>query len=54
MGAIQAGKKCIKLSGRHAGEVVTVVKQVDANFVEVKDKKGKAKRCNVKHLEPMR
>ncbi len=54
MGAIQPGKKCVKLSGRHSGEVVTVVKQIDACFVEVKDKKGRAKRCNVKHLEPMR
>lgn len=52
MAAIQQGAKCVKLAGRKAGEKVTVVKMVDANFAEVKDEKGKVKRCNIKHLEP--
>ncbi len=53
MPAIQAGSTCIKTRGRHTGETVTVVKMVDRNFAEVKDKKGKVKRCNVAHLEPI-
>ncbi len=53
MGAIEAGKKCIKTRGRKAGQTVTVVRLVDRNFAEVKDAKGKVKRCNVQHLEPV-
>ncbi|NYZ74764.1 50S ribosomal protein L14e [Candidatus Micrarchaeota archaeon] len=53
MPAIEAGKKCLKTRGRQAGQEVTVVKVIDANFVEVKDAKGKVKRCNVLHLEPL-
>ncbi len=53
MPAIQTGSTCIKTRGRHTGETVTVVKVIDMNFVEVKSAKGKAKRCNVAHLEPI-
>lgn len=30
-----------------------VTKIVDKNFVEVKDSKGKVKKCNMLHLEPL-
>ncbi|VVB68412.1 50S ribosomal protein L14e [Candidatus Norongarragalina meridionalis] len=52
MAAIKTGMKCVKTAGRHAGDKVEIVKLIDKNFVEVKDAKGKAKRCNVAHLEP--
>ncbi len=53
MAAIEVGGKCVKVRGRKAGKTVEVVKILDANFVEVKDEKGKVKRCNVLHLEPL-
>jgi large subunit ribosomal protein L14e len=53
MGAIEVNRKCVKTRGRHAGEAVTVVKLLDGNFAEVRDAKGKVKRCNVQHLEPL-
>ena len=53
MPAMQIGRECVKTSGRKAGEKMTVVKVIDSNYVEVKDAKGKVKKCNVKHLEPV-
>ncbi len=53
MAAIDVGRKCIRLKGRKAGETVTVSKVIDKHFVEVTDSKGKAKKCNILHLEPM-
>ncbi|MFH1200357.1 MAG: 50S ribosomal protein L14e [Candidatus Micrarchaeota archaeon] len=53
MGALQVGMKCIKTKGRSAGKTFEITKNIDANFVEVKGEKGKAKRCNVSHLEPL-
>ena len=53
MAAIQVGSKCIKIRGRKAGKSLEVLKILDGNFVEVKDEKGKVKRCNVLHLEPL-
>ncbi len=53
MSAIEVGRKCVKTRGRKAGESVTIVKVLDSNFVEVRDAKGKVKRCNVQHLEPL-
>ncbi len=51
MAAIQVGRKCVKTKGRKAGETMEIVKVIDKNFVEVKDEKGKVKRCNMLHLE---
>ena len=51
MHAIQVGKKYVKTKGRKAGETVEVTKVLDKNYAEVKDSKGKAKRCNFLHLE---
>ena len=53
MAAIEVGSKCIKTAGRKAGQEMTVSKVIDANFVEIRDPKGKTKRCNVSHLEPI-
>ncbi|MCX6767467.1 MAG: 50S ribosomal protein L14e [Candidatus Micrarchaeota archaeon] len=53
MPAIEVGKKYVKTKGRKAGTVVTITKIVDSNFVTVRDEKGKEKRCNITHLEPL-
>ncbi len=53
MAAIDVGRKCIRLRGRKAGETVTVSKLIDKHFVEVTDSKGKTKRANMAHLEPL-
>ena len=53
MPAIAVGKECIKTKGRKSGQKVTIMKILDKNFVEVKDEKGKVKRCNITHLEPV-
>jgi ribosomal protein L14E/L6E/L27E len=49
--ALKVGRKAVKLKGRKAGETVEITRIVDRNFVLVKDKKGKEKKCNVLHLE---
>ncbi len=53
MSSIQVGRKCVKTRGRKAGQTVTITKVIDRNFVEITDNKGKAKKCNVMHLEPI-
>ena len=53
MAAIQVGRKCIKTAGNDAGTEVTVTKVIDDAFVEIKNAKGKAQRCNISHLEPV-
>ncbi len=53
MPAISVGRVCVKTKGRKTGQKVTVTKVLDKNFVEVKDEKGKLKRCNITHLEPL-
>jgi large subunit ribosomal protein L14e len=53
MPAIEVGKKYVKAAGRKAGREVEVVGIIDRNFCEVKDAKGKAKKCNISHLEPL-
>jgi ribosomal protein L14E/L6E/L27E len=53
MAAIEVGKKYVKTRGRKAGKVVTITKIVDQNFVMAKDEKGKEKRANILHLEPL-
>ncbi len=53
MPAIEVGKKYVKTRGRKAGKIVTITKIIDPNFVMVKDDKGREKRCNITHLEPL-
>ena len=43
----------MKLAGNDAGSEVTVMKLLSGGFVEIKTAKGKATRCNIKHLEPL-
>ncbi len=53
MAAIEEGKVCIRKFGKGSGEEVTISKVIDDHFVMVKDAKGKEKRANIKHLEPV-
>ena len=53
MAAFDVGRKCIRLRGRKAGQTVTISKIIDKHFVEVTDGKGKAKKANMAHLEPL-
>ncbi len=53
MAAIEVGKKYVKVAGRKAGQEMEVVRIIDGTFCEVKDAKGKAKKCNIMHLEPL-
>ncbi len=53
MAAIEAGKKYVKIAGRKAGKEVEVVRIIDRNYAEIKDAKGKSKKCNIAHLEPL-
>ncbi|MCX6768808.1 MAG: 50S ribosomal protein L14e [Candidatus Micrarchaeota archaeon] len=53
MAAIEEGKVCIRKFGKGSGEEVTITKVLDDHFVMVKDAKGKEKRSNIKHLEPV-
>ena len=53
MSALQIGRKCVKTTGRKAGQTFEIVRVIDHSFVEVKDSKGKVKRCNAMHLEPI-
>ncbi len=51
--ALDKGLKCVLLAGRRTGEIVTIEEKVDDNFVKVKTQKGKIRKCNVTHLEPL-
>ena len=53
MAAIEVGRECMKLKGRHAGQKVKIMKLLDKNFVEVQYASGKTKKCNMLHLEPL-
>lgn len=53
MAVMTIGRKALVLTGRRAGKEVTVVKVIDANFVEGEDDKKKVRRYNVRHLEPL-
>ncbi|MFH1779959.1 MAG: 50S ribosomal protein L14e [Candidatus Micrarchaeota archaeon] len=56
MKAFDKDRKCVILTGRRSGEYCTILKEIDTNFVEVEldSKKGKARRMNKKHLEPIK
>lgn len=53
MAAIEEGRVCILKFGKGSGEKVTITKVLDENFVMVKGEKGKEKRANIRHLEPV-
>ncbi|MBI4154225.1 50S ribosomal protein L14e [Candidatus Woesearchaeota archaeon] len=49
---IEIGRVCMKMAGRDAGEVGVVI-DIDNNFV-VLDGNVRRKRCNIKHIEPLK
>ena len=53
-GAIKVGRVCIKTRGRDAGSKVVITKVIDDCFVQVKSdaRKGKERKCSIRHLEP--
>jgi len=53
MAAISEGKVCILKFGKNSGEEVTITKVIDDHFVMVKGKKGKERKANIKHIEPI-
>ena len=53
MVAIEVGRSAVLVKGRRSGNKVKITKVIDKNFVEVTDAKGKKRRCNVLHLEPL-
>lgn len=50
---IEIGRLCLKTAGRDAGQKCVIVKVIDNNYVLV-DGQTRRKKCNVKHLEPLR
>lgn len=54
---LDIGKVCIKIAGREAGKLCTVVKKVDENFVMITGPREltgvKRRKCNIVHLEPL-
>jgi large subunit ribosomal protein L14e len=54
MPAIEVGRVCIKIAGRESGEKCVIVEIIDDKFVEVVGKTIKNRRCNIKHLEPVK
>ncbi|MGC8478417.1 MAG: 50S ribosomal protein L14e [Candidatus Micrarchaeia archaeon] len=48
----EPGRVCIKKNGRDAGSRAVITKVENENFVKVVTaKRGKERRCNIRHLE---
>lgn len=56
MASLDVGTLCMKVSGREAGKICTIVKKIDKAFVMISGPKLvsgiKRRRCNIEHLEP--
>ncbi|MHA1110034.1 MAG: 50S ribosomal protein L14e [Promethearchaeota archaeon] len=52
MGIYDVGQVCVKLLGREAGYLCTIVEVIDKNFALVEGPNVKRRRCNFKHLSP--
>ena len=52
MGVYDVGQVCVKLLGREAGYLCTIVEVIDKNFALIEGLKVKRRRCNFKHLIP--
>ena len=52
MGVYDVGQVCVKLLGREAGYLCTIVEVIDQNFALVEGLNVKRRRCNFKHLSP--
>ena len=50
---IELGRLCVKIAGRDSGHKCVVVDVVDDNFVLI-DGDVRRRKCNVKHLEPLK
>lgn len=52
MALAEAGRVCIKKSGRDAGDKAVVMKVIDSNFVEIMTHtRPKPRKVNARHLE---
>jgi len=49
----EVGRLCVKLAGRDAGLKCVIVEILDNNFVMI-DGQTRRRKCNVKHLEPLK
>lgn len=54
MKAIDIGRVCVILKGRHAGEKCVIIKLNKENNVFVFTSKGKEKKVNIRHLFPLK
>jgi large subunit ribosomal protein L14e len=50
---LEIGRVCMKIAGRDAGNLAVVVEKIDDNYVLI-DGNVRRKKCNLKHLEPMK
>ena len=50
---IKIGRVCIKIAGRDAGQTAIVIDVIDNNYVLI-DGNVRRKKCNIKHLEPLK
>lgn len=50
---MELGRLCIKIAGRDAGKKCVIVDVLDGSFVMI-DGETRRRKCNVKHLEPLK
>jgi len=48
---MEIGRVCVKIAGRDAGTRCAIVKVLDDTYVMI-DGEARARKCNIKHLEP--
>jgi len=49
----EIGRICVKIAGRDAGQTAIVIDVIDDNYVLI-DGNVRRKKCNIKHLEPLK
>ncbi|MHA1729054.1 MAG: 50S ribosomal protein L14e [Promethearchaeota archaeon] len=54
MGVYTIGQVCVKLLGREAGYLCTIVEVIDKSFVLIDGLKVRRRRCNLNHLAPLK
>lgn len=50
---MDVGRLCVKIAGRDAGKKCVIIEVIDDKFVMV-DGETRRRKCNVKHLEPLK
>ena len=50
---MEVGRLCLKIAGRDAGMKCVIVEVIDDNFMMI-DGETRRRKCNVKHLEPLK